>query len=137
MPTDLQCITSSNPGIDVSAMSSLGEWPRLSQEFAGLSMSANEPQLPRNSDDAPQDMGPKEREHGGSQEKPSSQVPQEYPTCRKPDPAVLWMDRTAAALRVLKEAIVLTGILLPWILGVRVIDAALALFAPPDSPTAG
>ena len=137
MPTDLQCVASSNPGIDVSAMSSLGEWPRLSQEFAGLSMSANEAQLPRNNDDAPQDMGPKEREHGGSQERPPSQVPQEYPTCPKPDPAVLWMDRTAAALRVLKEAIVLTGVLLPWILGVRVIDAALALFAPPDSPTAG
>lgn len=137
MPTDLQCVTSSNPGVDVSAMRSLGEWPRLSQEFAGLSMFANEPQLTRNVDDAPQDMGPKERENGGSQERPSPQSSQEYSTCPKPDPAVLWMDRTAAALRVLKEAIVLTGILLPWVLGVRVIDAALALFAPPDSPTAG
>jgi hypothetical protein len=137
MRTALQCLTSSNTGMAVPATSFSEGWPRLSQEFAGLSMSTNEPQLPHNTDDTPQDMGPKESEHGGSQEGPSPQSPQEYPTCHKPDPAVLWMDRTAAALRVLKEAIVLTGILLPWILGARVVDAALALFAPPDSPTAG
>jgi len=136
MPTT-QCFTSSNPGIIGPATSPFGEWSRLSQELTGLSMSANEPQLPRNTDDAPQDVRPKERQNGGSQEGPSLQSPQEYPTCPRPDPAVLWMDRTAAALRVLKEAIVLTTILLPWLLGARVVDAARALFAPPDSPTAG
>lgn len=134
MIMDIQRFTSSGTGTDATTDSLSNWWPRTSHELGGLSLSAEGPQQ---LEDEPHRTEPREQEGGRSPEEPAPQAPAEHPTGPTPDPAVLWMDRAAAALRVIKEAVALIIVLLPWILGIRPNDAHAQVVAQLDSAAAG